>query len=50
MCQREQSKPDGLELLTLGLQKSQKQTQKSLVVLSPVLRVAFTLTLVLVLD
>lgn len=48
-CQREQSKPDRLELLTSGPPKSQKQIQKSLVVLSPVFRVAFILTSVLVL-
>lgn len=47
MCQREQSNPDGLELLTLGPQKSQKQILKSLVVLILVFRVAFILTSVL---
>lgn len=46
-CQREQSKPDGLEHLMSGPQISQKQIQKSLIVLILTFRVAFILTSVL---
>lgn len=45
-CQREQSKPDGLERWTLGPQISQKQIEKCLVVLIPVFRVASVLDLI----
>ena len=46
-CRREQSKSEGLDLLTLGPPISQKQLKKSLIVLIPVFGVAFILTSVL---